>query len=53
MNTCTHVPPSPGQSMCQCAHMRVEMEFAAAIVDRARDEAPHCATCVCSLEETT
>jgi hypothetical protein len=36
---CTHRPPSPGQSMCECQHTRRELEFAAAIVERSRAEA--------------
>lgn len=32
-NKCIHVPPSPGQSMCQCKHQQIEMEYAARIAE--------------------
>lgn len=35
---CIHVAPSPGQSMCQCRHMQIELEFAIRIIDRAAAE---------------
>lgn len=39
---CLHRPPSPGQSLCQCGHQRIEMEYAARITEapRTRVKAP-------------
>lgn len=28
---CTHRPPSPGQSLCQCGHLQIEAQYAVAI----------------------
>jgi hypothetical protein len=30
---CIHVPPSPGQSLCQCRHQQIEMEYAARVAE--------------------
>lgn len=36
MNHCIHVPPSPGQNLCQCKHQQIEMEYAARIAEAQR-----------------
>lgn len=38
VGSCIHFPPSPGQSLCQCGHMRIELEYAVALADRAAVE---------------